>query len=166
MSLTEDGTIKLRRALMQRVPRSVVLVPSDRDKEEVVSDVRSIGLTVFDATAIEDSKDRPSAPWVQLPYLENRYDGIDFPGDECTPLLPGWAPEDNERAGALLCRADRHGRFGFKGRNPDTRCPSGREMQPIVARLFGGRRDGQRVDGLSKQSIEVKVASSRTAGGA
>jgi hypothetical protein len=40
--------------MMRRLPPSVGLVPNDRAKDEIVSDVQSVlGLIVFDATAIE-----------------------------------------------------------------------------------------------------------------
>jgi hypothetical protein len=88
MALTADQIVDLRHKLMQRVPRSVVLVPSDRVKEEITSDVQSkLGLQVFDATAIEDSKETFVKTSGAVAVLANRYDGIDFPGDECRLLF-------------------------------------------------------------------------------
>jgi hypothetical protein len=88
MTLTVEETVDLRRTLMTRVPRSVVLVPNDRAKDEVVADVQSaLGLTVFDATAIEDSKAAFVCSTGATAVFANRYDGIDFPGDECRLLF-------------------------------------------------------------------------------
>jgi hypothetical protein len=56
---------------MQRVPRSVVLVPNDRAEGEIISDVQSrLGLTVFDATTIEDSKAHSLEPQAQLLFRD------------------------------------------------------------------------------------------------
>ncbi len=88
MTSTAEETIELRRTLMTRVPRSVVLVPNDRAKDEVVAGVQSVlGLTVFDATAIEDSKAAFVGSMGAAAVFANRYDGIDFPGDECRLLF-------------------------------------------------------------------------------
>jgi hypothetical protein len=87
MTLDAEQTVELRHDLMKRVPRSVVLVPNDRAKEEITSDVESVlGLNVFDATTIEESKEAFVKSDGAVAVFSNRYDGIDFPGDEC-PLL-------------------------------------------------------------------------------
>jgi hypothetical protein len=94
MTLTADETVELRRTLMQRVPRSVVLVPNDRVKNEVVSDVQStLGLSVFDAAAIEDSKAAFVAATGAAAVFANRYDGVDFPDDECRLLFLDGLPK-------------------------------------------------------------------------
>jgi hypothetical protein len=87
MTLTADETDELRQTLMQRVPRSVVLVPNDRTKDEVVQEARSLGITTFDAAAIEESKAEFVTATGAAAVFANRYDGIDFPGDECRLLF-------------------------------------------------------------------------------
>jgi hypothetical protein len=94
MALTPDGTTLLRRTLMKRVPRSVVLVPNDRAKDEIVADVQgTLGLTVFDAAAIEESKEAFVTSKGAVAVFANRYDGIDFPGDECRLLFLDGLPK-------------------------------------------------------------------------
>lgn len=88
LSLPEVEMAKLKRDMMRRAGRSVVLVPSDKASESVVADVEQrLGFEVFDAEAIEASK----KPFVGKPQavavMANRYDGIDFPGDDCRLLF-------------------------------------------------------------------------------
>jgi hypothetical protein len=88
MALTEDESVSLRQTLMTQVPRSVVLVPNDRVKNEIASDAAcNLGLTVFAAAAIEDSKATFVSSTKAVAVFANRYDGIDFPGDECRLLF-------------------------------------------------------------------------------
>jgi hypothetical protein len=93
MTLSADETVQLRKTLMQRVPRSVVLVPNDRMKHEAGQEAQAIGAAVFDASAIEDSK----AAFLGAPraaaVFANRYDGIDFPGEECRLLFLDGLPK-------------------------------------------------------------------------
>ena len=88
MTLTPEQGVELRHKLMERVPRSVVLVPNDRAKEEIRSDVETeLGLEVFDATGIEELKETFVKTDGAVAIFANRYDGIDFPGDECRLLF-------------------------------------------------------------------------------
>jgi len=87
MTLDADETDTLRQTLMQRVPRSVVLVPNDRTKDKIVQEARSLGITTFDAAAIEESKAGFVTATGAAAVFANRYDGIDFPGDECRLLF-------------------------------------------------------------------------------
>lgn len=87
LSLVDAEVTTLKRDMMRRAGRSVVLVPSDKGSELVVADVEQhLGFEVFDAEAIEASK----KPFVGEPeavaVMANRYDGIDFPGDDCRLL--------------------------------------------------------------------------------
>ena len=93
MSLDEEGTTKLRRTLMTCVPRSVVLVPSARLRDEIAEDASALGLRVFDAAAIEESKDAFIGSKKAAAVFANRYDGIDFPGDECRLLFIDGLPK-------------------------------------------------------------------------
>jgi hypothetical protein len=88
MSLKSDQAAKLRRALMKKAGRSLVLVPSDGMRDSLAKDVEeTLKFPTFSATDIEASKE----PFITTPQgvalVANRYDGIDFPGDECRLLF-------------------------------------------------------------------------------
>jgi hypothetical protein len=94
MSLDEDQVVELRRELMTQVPRSVVLVPSERERKEIAADAENnLSLKAFDADAIEDSKDAFVSSEHAVAVFANRYDGIDFPGDECRLLFIDGLPK-------------------------------------------------------------------------
>lgn len=88
LSLTGDETDGLRLAMQKRAGRSVVLTPSmqraDEHAQQVVANLN--GFSVFTKDHIEADK----APFVTcekaVAILANRYDGIDFPNDECRLL--------------------------------------------------------------------------------
>ncbi|TSE13973.1 DEAD/DEAH box helicase, partial [Mesorhizobium intechi] len=87
-SLEVHDVVTLRHQLMQRAGRSLVLVPSDQQAESVREDVKAnLGFATFGAEAIEESKQ----PFVTTPQavavIANRYDGIDFPGNDCRLLF-------------------------------------------------------------------------------
>ena len=76
--------MKVRHELMRRAGRSLVLVPSDGMRNAMAEEVsEKLGFPTFNATDIELSK----APFISskagVALVANRYDGIDFPGDEC-----------------------------------------------------------------------------------
>lgn len=84
LSLSDDESIALRHKLMGRVQRSLVLVPSDGESTRIGDEIRNaLGYRTVSARDIETSK----APFVEhshtVAVIANRYDGIDFPGDEC-----------------------------------------------------------------------------------
>lgn len=88
MSLEGDEVSSLRHKLMERAGRSLVLVPSDRIRSQIVADVAdTLGFSVFSAEDIEASK----KPFVNaakaVAVVAGRYDGIDFPGDDCRLLF-------------------------------------------------------------------------------
>jgi DEAD/DEAH box helicase/Helicase C-terminal domain len=94
MSLLEEEAAELRRQFMIRAGRSLVLVPSDRVRDEIAKDVKdTLGFSIFTAEDIENSK----KPFVAAPkavaIVANRYDGIDFPGDECRLLFMEGLPK-------------------------------------------------------------------------
>src|SRR2546430_2699718 len=73
---------------MQRSGRSLVLVPSDQKRKEIAKDVQDkLKFKTFSADDIEQSK----KPFVMEPravaLVASRYDGIDFPGQECRLLF-------------------------------------------------------------------------------
>jgi len=87
-SLESEEVVTLRHKLMQRAGRSLVLVPSDQQAEEIRKDVGSnLGFATFGADAIEESK-QPFVDTLQaVAVIANRYDGIDFPGNDCRLLF-------------------------------------------------------------------------------
>lgn len=88
MSLQEAEVAELRRTMMRRAGRSLVLVPSDKLHDEVVADVAEhLGFRTFDADDIEASKKPFMAEAQAVAVVANRYDGIDFPGDDCRLLF-------------------------------------------------------------------------------
>lgn len=87
LSLDNEEEIQLRRSLLKKAPRGLVLVPSDYMKNEISEDIDSnLSLTVFDAEDIEKSKEDFIDSTGSVAVVANRYDGIDFPGDECRLL--------------------------------------------------------------------------------
>ncbi|MBP2842164.1 DEAD/DEAH box helicase [Pseudomonas sp. PNP] len=88
MSLTTDETAELRKQLMQRAGRSVVLVPSDKTADAIAEQIdEKLKFPVFRASDIEESKADFVALHQAVAIVANRYDGIDFAGDECRLLF-------------------------------------------------------------------------------
>ncbi len=88
MSLPEVEVVELRRAMMHRAGRSLVLVPSDKLRGETMADVAMhLGFKTFNANDIEASKKPFIAEANAVALVANRYDGIDFPGDDCRLLF-------------------------------------------------------------------------------
>ncbi|MGO7088122.1 DEAD/DEAH box helicase [Rhizobium leguminosarum] len=87
-SLEADDVSTLRQHLMRRAGRSLVLVPSDQQADEIKEDVRtSLGFATFTADDIEESKQHFVATPQAVAVIANRYDGIDFPGNDCRLLF-------------------------------------------------------------------------------
>lgn len=87
LSLDWEEEVKLRRSLLKKSPRSLVLVPSDRMKNEISEDINEhLDLTVYSVEDIEESKEDFVNSNGSVAVVASRYDGIDFPGDECRLL--------------------------------------------------------------------------------
>lgn len=87
-SLEEQDQLTLAARLIRRASRAVVLTPDDRRAEEFKEFARTrMGATVFGARDIESSKDAFVASPHAVAVVANRYDGIDFPEDECRLLF-------------------------------------------------------------------------------
>ncbi|WP_084507819.1 DEAD/DEAH box helicase [Geminicoccus roseus] len=87
-SLKDDAILRLRHSLMNAAGRSLVLSPSNATADAVRADVNSsLGFPTMGANDIEATK----TPFTSLPkavaVVANRYDGIDFPGDDCRLLF-------------------------------------------------------------------------------
>ncbi len=88
MSLRDEKVTDLRRQLMRLAGRSLVLVPSDKMRDEIAQDVeKNLGFATFSADDIEDSKKPFIGTKKAVAIVASRYDGIDFPGDECRLLF-------------------------------------------------------------------------------
>lgn len=87
-SLTEEETVKLRRSLMRKAGRSLVLTPSTPDADAVVADVTEhLKYPVFTASDLEVSKAEFTGAARAVAVIANRYDGIDFPDNDCRLLF-------------------------------------------------------------------------------
>lgn len=95
LSLADGEVDSLRLGMQQLARRSVILTPSTDQADEHEEQINSIlqGYTVFTKDDIEENK----APFVTskkaVAILANRYDGIDFPGDECRLLILDGLPK-------------------------------------------------------------------------
>jgi Type III restriction enzyme, res subunit/Helicase C-terminal domain len=92
-SLSASEQIELERRAIERAGRAVVLVPDFRSAKKVTEQIaQSPGYPTFTAAEIEESK----APFIQQPravaIMANRYDGIDFPDDQCRLLIMNGLP--------------------------------------------------------------------------
>jgi hypothetical protein len=88
MSLKDEDAAELRREMMSQAGRSLVLVPNDRAEMEIANDVaKNLGYATFSADDIEESKKPFIAQKEAVAVIANRYDGIDFPGNECRLLF-------------------------------------------------------------------------------
>jgi hypothetical protein len=87
-SLTEEKTLELRRELMRKAGRSLVLTPSQADADSVINDVEEhLKHQVFTASDLEISKAEFANAPKAVAVVANRYDGIDFPNDDCRLLF-------------------------------------------------------------------------------
>ena len=94
MSLKPEETTELRRELMRRGGQSLVLVPTEQMREEIAKDIGdNIHFPIFKANDIETSKERFISAPQAVTVVANRYDGIDFPGQECRLLFIDGLPK-------------------------------------------------------------------------
>lgn len=88
MSLSANDAIELRHRLMKQTDRSIVLVPNNKLRDEIAADVKAtLGYKVFSAEDIQESKSLFTGTKSSVAIMANRYDGIDFPGNECRLLF-------------------------------------------------------------------------------
>lgn len=112
----EEATLKFAGAAIGLAGRALYLVPDERTaKSSREWVVKNLGVPVFDARQIEESKE----PFVQsakaVAVIANRYDGIDLLDDECRMLLARGLPRGANlqerflvnRVGAALLLDDR-----------------------------------------------------------
>ena len=88
MSIEDETAEELRCDLMQRTPRSIVLVPSTQARDKISSEIKKdLAYEIFNASDIEESKKPFISKHAAVAVVANRYDGIDFPGNECRLLF-------------------------------------------------------------------------------
>lgn len=95
LSLTGDETDQLRLAMQERAGRSVTLTPSTAQADTHAEQVEA-NLNDFEVYT-KDDIEADKAPFVStdkaVAILANRYDGIDFPGEECRLLCIDGLPK-------------------------------------------------------------------------
>ncbi|MEO1167075.1 MAG: helicase C-terminal domain-containing protein [Pseudomonadota bacterium] len=94
MSMLPGPVEDLRLQLMQRAGRSLSLVPSFAAAEQLSASTRSImpASNIYTAEEIEESKHHFTESEPAAAIIANRYDGIDFPGNECRFLAVDGLP--------------------------------------------------------------------------
>ncbi len=87
-SLTDTEQVELECDAIERAGRAVVLVPDFKQAEEIgVKIKKELSVPIFSAAEIEDSKSAFINSDKAVAILANRYDGIDFAGDQCRLLI-------------------------------------------------------------------------------
>ena len=88
LSLESAQVSTFNRDLISKAGRAVYLVPSGTAQTRVEGDLHEhLGVQTFNATSIEASKEPFVDSKQAVAVIANRYDGIDFPGDECRLLI-------------------------------------------------------------------------------
>jgi hypothetical protein len=88
LSLRDNECVDFTVELFKCSPRSLVLVPSEQLGNEFKAIIKDkTDLEVFSAEDIEESKQAFVETEGAVSVVANRYDGIDFPGDECRLLV-------------------------------------------------------------------------------
>lgn len=88
MSLSSEEARTLRLELMRQAERSLILVPSTTLRDQIAEEVEEeLRYEVFSAEDIEETKSAFVTAKSAAAVIANRYDGIDFPGDECRLLF-------------------------------------------------------------------------------
>lgn len=88
MSLSGADVTNLRLELMKRAGRSVVLVPNNPLADVITKQVTDgIRFPIFRAEDIENSKNKFVSSPHAVAIVANRYDGVDFSGNECRLLF-------------------------------------------------------------------------------
>ncbi|MBF2020303.1 MAG: hypothetical protein IGR93_09415 [Hydrococcus sp. C42_A2020_068] len=92
-ALKDEELKEFTLSLIEKAGRSLVLVPDDAKAKEFRSLVKErLEFQTFDAHEIETSKDPFIESSQAVAIISNRYDGIDFPGDECRLLIAQGLP--------------------------------------------------------------------------
>lgn len=93
-SLNEEDTRSLRHSLMREAGRSLVLTPRLESAAVIREDIEeTLEYPVFEADDLEKTKAKFLAERKAVAVIANRYDGIDFPGDDCRLLFVEGLPK-------------------------------------------------------------------------
>jgi hypothetical protein len=92
-SLNQEETAKLILQVLKTAGRSLVIVPDDESEKEYRETINDkLKVPTFEAGDIETSK----APFLKehnaVAVVANRYDGVDFPDDQCRTLVISGLP--------------------------------------------------------------------------
>lgn len=94
LSKTDKESAAIRLAMQERAGRSVVLTPSKPQANLHKDDISHLeDYKVFLSNDIEDDKHPFVSSTQAVAILANRYDGIDFPGDQCRLLCVDGLPK-------------------------------------------------------------------------
>ena len=106
MSLIPKACENLRLELMGIAGRSVALTPSKAEADSLAKEAsEKLKIPTFDAKDIENSKDVFTSEAHALAALAGRFDGIDFPMDECRFLCVHGLPRaSNEQENFLMSK--------------------------------------------------------------
>jgi len=94
VSLNDEDTLAITKSIISKVERTAYLTPSNRRMavvEEKLSEL--LDFTIFKAGDIETGSEAFSGSEKAILLLANRYDGIDFPNDECRMLIIDGLPK-------------------------------------------------------------------------
>lgn len=87
-SLDEESSTKLAIDMIQKTPRSLVLVPDERTANSFRKKIpQNSEYKIFNASQIEESKEPFVSETKAVAVVANRYDGIDLVDDECRLLI-------------------------------------------------------------------------------
>jgi len=89
LSLRRSEVEKLVNSSIIKAKRSVILVSSEKKVNKLETFIRSKlpKYEIFKASSIEKSKEQFTKSQNAVAILANRFDGIDFPGDDCRLLI-------------------------------------------------------------------------------
>lgn len=94
LSLEPDECEKLRLKMQKLAGRSVVLTPNDAAAATIRAQVEELeGFEIFNAADIEESKEDFIGAEKAAAIMAGRFDGIDFPNDECRLLCLDGLPK-------------------------------------------------------------------------
>lgn len=93
-ALTDRENQKLSLSLMEKAGRSLVLVPNDHSAQNFSESIeKELDFKTFDARDIEITKESFVSSDKAVAIIANRYDGIDFPNDDCRLLVANGLPK-------------------------------------------------------------------------
>jgi hypothetical protein len=114
LSLSEQSEVQ--KEAIEHAGRAILLVPDFRSADKAISDLKTLpNYQIFTAIEIEESKSAFVVAPKAIAVMANRYDGIDFPDEQCRLLIMDGLPNATNlqerfllnRMGARLLLLDR-----------------------------------------------------------